>query len=469
MKYLYTLILAIGLINFSRAQTEKQYGEKFTFDVKNEQDPHFVLADNYNTYLLTVLNVDGIGAGHEMIVRKFDQKNTLVDTYQFDFPKIAPTGTFYSYLGYAESTNGKVAVFAEGHHGKTGEADIYKFEFDKATAKFTSTVLATSPIVSLNKSGDFYTERSLNGRFVALNYHKYRDKGGPDKNLLIVIEAATLNVAWQKEVSFADEFTSQNYTVTNSGKVVLVRDMKGSKKGITYLSVISGAGQEDKHFDNQVFPNLIKAVSIGSQEYLVAFNSDAKNFREDYFNNVMLYDLNAGKILNNTKIREFASVNKLTDVDIRDIELQNNEIHIFAEAKSKAPEPQRQTGAMMSLANFDVAYNWGPAFLFVMSFDGQLKVTKKISTDHNTKADLYHSFGVINMRGTYYINAGDAFGVSSLTNTFDPGPTLISLNNFTGAKYINQLITYFPDRGSLLLGCTYGNSQMALVSVTGVK
>jgi hypothetical protein len=473
MKYLYSLILAVGFNFLSSAQAQKQYGEKFTFDVKNEQDPHFVLTDNYNTYLLTVIDVDGIGAGHQMIVRKFDQKNTLVETFQYDFPKIAPLGTFYHYLGYAESANGKVAVFAEAHSGKVGQCDIYKFEFDKATAKFTSTVLATNPILSLSKSGDFYTEQSQNGKYVAVNYHKYREKGTLDKNLLIVIDAGTLNVAWQKEVSFDDEFTSQNYAVTNSGKVVLVRDMKGSKKGITYLTIISAAGQEDKHFDAQVFPNAIKALSIGTEEYLVAFNSDSKNFREDYYNNLMLYDLKLGKILNNTKIRDFASIKQLKDLDIRNVMLQNNEIYIFAEAKVMVPEPQRQPGSFASMNNFETVYNWGPAYLFVLSFDGQLKMTKKIRTEGIAKADLFHSFGLINVRGTYYINTGN-YGVNVLTDTFERGESIV--NFYPGDPYgnetnqfINQLAVYFSDKGSLLFGRTFNKNEMSLVSVTGVK
>ncbi|MFD0751654.1 hypothetical protein ACFQZS_16000 [Mucilaginibacter calamicampi] len=471
MKYLVTFILAACFANLSLAQMQNQYGEKFTFDVKNEKDAHFVLQDNYNTYLLTNLNVDGIGAGHQMIVRKFDQKNTLVETFTFDYPKIEPLGTLYDYLGYAESAaTGKVAVFAEAHSGNAAKSIIYKFEFNKATSKFTSTVLAENSIASLMKAGNAYAERSLNGKYIAVNYHNYRDKAAPDKNLLIVIDANTLNVAWQKELTFNDEFTSQNYTVTNSGKVVMMRDMKGSKKGITYLSIISADKQEDQHFEAQVFLNSMKAISIGADEYLVAFNSDNKNFREDYYNNLMLYDLKSGKILNNTKTRDFASVKQLTDVDIRDIVLQNNEIHVFADAK--APAPQTGNG-FSNMSSFDVAYNWGPGYLYVLSFDGQLKATKKLYTDGKAAGESYHSFGVLNIKGNYYINAGGN-GVYQLTKTFDRGESVIYFYpgdpyGNTSNRFINQLVAYFPDKGSLLFGRTINNNEMSLVSVTGVK
>jgi len=345
MKYICAIILLFNFLSFSSAQeAKKEYGEKFEFDSENEKDPHFVLLDNYNSYLLSVIDVYGMMAGHQMIIRKFDQKNTLVETFKYDFPIIGEKNMFnsslFNYLGYAEGQNGKVAVFTEVYSNKTKTYQIHKLEFDKATAKFTSTVLAEGEIPSAMKSGSVYSEKSENGSYLAINYHKYRAKGTPDKNQLMVIDTKTLSVAWQKEVSFDNEFNSHNFTVTNSGKVVLVRDMSGSKKGITYLTVISANGQEDKNFESQIFLGELKSVSIGSQEYLVALNGSAMDFKDESYRNLLLYDLQSGKILNNNKITAFSlsSVKNITDVSIRSIMLQNNEMHIFAEARTELKE-----------------------------------------------------------------------------------------------------------------------------------
>ncbi|NOW94741.1 hypothetical protein [Mucilaginibacter sp. SG564] len=474
MKYIYTIVLLLNFLSFSWAQEgKKEYGAKFEFDSENEKDPHFVLVDNYNTYLLTVLDVYGVMAGHQVIVRKFDQKNTLVETYKYDFPIIGEKNMFnnslFNYLGYAEGQNGKVAVFTEVYSNKTKTYQIHKVEFDKATAKFTSTVLAEGEIPSAMKSGSLFSEKSDNGNYLAINYHKYRAKGTPDKNQLIVIDTKTLSIAWQKEVSFDNEFTSDKFTVTNSGKVVLVRDMNGSKKGITYLTVISASGQEDKNFDSQIFLNELKSVSIGSQEYLIAFNSSAIDFKDEYYKNLLLYDLQSGKILSNNKIPEFSPGKGIIDVDIRNVMLQNNEMHIFAEGKTELKE-KMTTG--LEMMNAKPKYNFGPAYLFVTSFDGQLKATKKLSTQHFCSADLHHSFGLANVKGTYYVNAGEYYGIYVLGDNLQKEETKISFNvprwrSEEPNQFVNQLFTYFPDKNSFLLAKVISKGEMALVDISG--
>ena len=474
MKYIYTILLLLNFLSFSSAQEgKKEYGEKFEFDSENEKDPHFVLLDNYNNYLLTVLDVYGVMAGHQVIVRKFDQKNTLVETFKYDFPIIGEKNMFnnslFNYLGYAEGQNGKLAVFTEVYSNKTKTYQIYKLEFDKATAKFTSTVLAEGEIPSAMKSGSLYSEKSENGNYLAINYHKYRAKGTPDKNLLMVIDTKTLSVAWQKEVSFDNEFTSKKIAVTNSGKVVLVRDMNGSKKGITYLTVISASGQEDKNFESQIFLNELKSVSIGSQEYLIAFNSSAIDFKDEYYKNLLLYDLQSGKILSNNKIPEFSSVNGITEVDIRNVMLQNNEMHIFAEARTEVKEKMTTGFEMM---NAKPKYNFGPAYLFVLSFEGQLKATKKLPTQLFCSADLHHSFGLANIKGTYYVNAGEYYGVYVLGDNLEKGETKIGFNvprrqTESPNQFVNQLFTYFPDKNSFLMARIMIKGEMTLVNISG--
>lgn len=470
MRYLYAIILIFFFLTNSYAQEENLYGEKFEFETSNEKDPSFVLLDNYNHYLLTNINVDGVMAGHQIIIRKFDQKNNLVGNFKADFPTM-DANSLYKYLGFAESQNGKLATFVEVHSGRTNKSEIYKIEFDKVTSKFTTTLLATNPIISLMKSGSISLEKSENGRFIAINFKKYRDKGLAEKNQIIVINSSTLEVVWQKELSFEDEFTSQNFTVTNSGKVILVRDMKGSKKGITYLVSISEKSQENKTFESPIFFNEMKSISIGPEEYLVAFNSTSKNFVEDFYNSLMLYDLKSGKILNNTKIPSFASVKGLREVVIRNVTLQNNEINILVEAKANVLMGSTTGYGARPISTSLDKMIIGPSFMFTITFEGQLKAVKDLRVNPVAETELFPSFGFVNVRGAYYITKGNPGNIYSLNdlNGRDMGIYELRMKGIDpygkgSGKYLNQLVTYFPDKNSILQARIVNSNEMSLIS-----
>ena len=467
MKFIYTIIIALFFTGTVCAQDKKQIGEKFQFDVKYESDPQFVLTDNYNAYLLSVVEVDGLANGHHVIIRKFDQKSTMVNSYKCAFPKIDES-TLCSYLGFTTSNTGKVAVFIEGHSGKAAKSELYKLEFDKTTEKFTTTVLATHSIISLFKSGNASLQKSHNGRYVGIIYTEYREKEQPEKNTIIMLDAATLSVAWQKQVAFENEFTSQNFVVTNSGKMVIARDMKGSKKGITYLAVVTAGEQEEKNFETQVFLNEMMSVSIGSEDYLIALNSDSKNFRSDYYNNLMLYDLKQGKVLNNNKIKEFATLKDLFSVSIRNITIQNNQIDIFTEALTEV-KTKPTSNNYMSTARLQKKYNFGPAYIFSMALDGQLKTPQKLTTETYNEAYLHHSFGFWNVKGTYYINTGAYMGVYTLNpvNLSFGSKAEDYLSSSLQGRYINQLFAYFPDSKTMLVAAYLNDNQMSLIRVLG--
>ncbi|MFW0715769.1 hypothetical protein [Pedobacter sp. N23S346] len=470
MRYLYAIILIFFFLTNSYAQEENLHGEKFEFETSNEKDPSFVLLDNYNHYLLTNINVDGVMAGHQIIIRKFDQKNNLVGNFKADFPTM-DANSLYEYLGFAESQNGKLATFVEVHSGRANKSEIYKIEFDKVTSKFTTILLATNPIISLMKSGSISLEKSENGRFIAINFQKYRNKGLAEKNQIIVINSSTLEVVWQKELSFEDEYTSQNFTVTNSGKVILVRDMKGSKKGITYLVSISDSSQENKTFESPVFLNEMKSISIGPEEYLVAFNSASKNFIEDFYNSLMLYDLKSGKILNNTKITSFASVKGLRKVTIRNVVLQNNEINILAEAKANVMMGSTTGYGAAPISTSLDKMIVGPSFMFKINFEGELKEARDLRVNSIAETEIFPSFGFINAKGAYYIAKGKSGDIYSLNNLNEIDKDIYKARtkgvdpygNGSG-KYLNQLITYFPDKNTILQGRIVNNNEMSLLS-----
>src|SRR5258705_9068256 len=133
MKQKLLLLFGLAINGIAFGQVKYEWGEKFAYSLTEETNAQLVLADNYNIYLLTLTNVDGMMSSHKVTIRKFDQKNQLVGTFTQDFKK-PDIGTLYNYLGCKEINDHQVAVFAESYSGKEKKKDIYKYVFDKSDA-----------------------------------------------------------------------------------------------------------------------------------------------------------------------------------------------------------------------------------------------------------------------------------------------------------------------------------------------
>ena len=70
--------IALLVVSSLIAQRKVDWGTRFDVDTKNEQDLQLVMKDNYNYYLASVVNHDGMLAQNQVIIRKFDQKNQIV-------------------------------------------------------------------------------------------------------------------------------------------------------------------------------------------------------------------------------------------------------------------------------------------------------------------------------------------------------------------------------------------------------
>jgi len=474
MKFKFYFILALCTVNFAIAQTKEQAGPSFDFDYKNELDPQFVLIDNYNHYLLSVFNQDGMLNNRRMVLRKFDQKNQLVDTYSYNFPKY-DTSTLYDYLGSTETNTGKVIVYTKSYSNKAKKSEIVAHVFDKATATFTTTVIDSNPILSAMKSGDVYLQKSDNGNYIGIIYTRYRAKNEPEKTLVLVIDNNSQNVAWKKEAEFTNDHLTKSFVVTNSGKVVLLRDNASFKKAnnYNYMVLVSADVQEDKAIETPVFLQKMKAVSIGPQDYILAFNANSRGMRQANFTDLLFYDLKQGKTLQNIEIPEFSKVKDLANVLIRDISLQNNEINIFTEAKVEVvTKPQPGMTSMM----MDKVYTYGPSYLYTLSFEGALKSTKKLTT-LPTKADVSNSYGLLTVKGTYYISTG--YQPSQYSTIYNTLYTLNAANgyepvkkasiNLSDNRFAYQFLHYFADSSTLLTARIEGENKMALVTFTDIK
>ena len=77
MKLKLFISTALLVVTSMIGQSKVEWGTKFDVDTKSELDMQLVMKDNYNYYMASVVNRDGMLAQNQVIIRKFDQKNQL--------------------------------------------------------------------------------------------------------------------------------------------------------------------------------------------------------------------------------------------------------------------------------------------------------------------------------------------------------------------------------------------------------
>jgi hypothetical protein len=444
-------------------------GAKFDFDQKSELEPQFVLGDNYNLFLLSIQNKDGMQSMHKIIIRKFDQKNQLVNTFTKDFA--IDMFTLHNYRGGFQLNANQVVVFIESYSNKRKVSELLQYTFDKTTNAFETKTIASYPIVSLSKSGTFSVSKSQNGRFFGIAYQKTDSKKEPEESDIFMMDGA-LNQVWKKTVTFTDEYYTWDKIATNNGTILFVRDPR-SYKDTPYLTVISQDKQENKTFEEDTRIQKPFAFSIGTQDYLMCFNYKRKGVRGGDFGNIMMYDLTQGKVLKNNTIDDFNRTAKIKDVFFRNVYMENNEIRVFVEGSYQSGTKPSTTFPNSTFQ--DPKYNFGPANLLVFSFEGDLNQNIKLENNPDSEPDLFQSYGVLNIKGNYIVHTGLSvkgnnyyYGFYKLdpNNKFEK--TSISSdyteNSRYGYKNVNQLIYYFNDTNNFLVTRLYNDGQMSLVT-----
>lgn len=472
MKFKTAITLMLGCISLGFAQLKGEKGMPFKPDA-DELEPEVVLADNYNHYLYTYMNKDGMMNSHQSIMRKFDQKNQLVDTYAYQWPKI-DQGTLFNYLGVVEERNGKVATVTYTYSGRAKKSEIVKHEFDKAAAKFTSIPLLQLDIENSFRSGEARFAQSTNGNYIAVVFTKYRAKNAPEESKVMVYDANFILV-WQKDIAQENEHTTKSITVTDNGTVVLLRDFASFKKdkNYNYLVQITAKGTEDKLIEGKIFLQQPVGISIGPKDYILAFNSNTRGTDGYNFDHLMLYDLENARILGNGDVKDFSSIKGVKNVSIQNVFVQSDAIEIFTEAKQVVVK-----GISTPQNRFpEDKLGYGPGVLYTMGFDGTLKISKELSKPIQDDTNLYHSYGLLNIKGNYYINTT----LVQLLNLLDPakGYALTPVNNTVAyeewlynnhlRKNVRQAMHYFPDSNKLLFLMQTDDQQLVFVNVTGAK
>ena len=474
MKINICLLLALFTFQIGVSQIKYEWGEGYDYNTKTETQPEIVLADNYNFYLLTVPTSAGMAGKGQMTLRKFDQKNVLVETYKQDFPSF-DASTLNNYLGFLENGNGKVIIFTQSYSNKAKKSAIYQHTFDKASAAFTSVELTSAPILSAMKSGTVSLKKSQNGRFMAIVYEMYRAKDEAEKSLVMVFDTTTQNVVWQKEFAFSDNYYTKHYTVTESGKIVFLRLAKGFKRH-NYL--VSGTKDADQviELDGEIMLEEPTAIAINAQDYVLAINTNAKGIRGGDFSNLLLFDLQAGKTIQNSKV-DFNTVKNIKDVKILNATVQGNEIRFFTEAKVQMDiKPATTAGGGFGSTPFaSDMLRFGPSAYYVLGLDGTILSVKKLNVDVNSPAELYHSFGLANIKGNYYVNTGRFSGFYPLDGG-NGNSQSINLHYYPresyrddNVRFVNQLVQYFPDSNRMIFGRITDENKISFVSVFGLQ
>jgi hypothetical protein len=474
------LVLLIAFVSTTViGQVKKEWGAKFDYDQKNEQDPKIVMLDNYNHYMLTVINVDGMMVQNQIILRKFDQKNNLVNTFVQEFPN-KDMFTLHNYMGSFEIGNDKVVVFTDTYSNKTKKKEIHKVVFDKKTETFTTTLVVGYTFESISKSGTANIIGSQNGAFIALTYQKFANKKIAEETECTVLDGKTLEIVWKKTVTMPIELYTDNVVVTNSGKLVFVKRVV-DKSAKHSLSIVDANATEDKDFGLNIKINKPIAFSIGTQDYLVAFTSSATQ-RVNIYDSILLYDLQSGTILKNNPIKDFAAIKDLQEIKYDYLNVQNNEIHLFVECKYQTgtrPDPKFPDNPGFNIP----VYSNGVATLFVMDTEGNLKKTVNLNV-YPTNDNLVRCVGIMNYQGNYYVNAGNTNDTSGKyrkgfyklePNTFSPNylnyeytiPYNEESIDFRFGTSINQFCHYFPDNKRMLMAASYSDGKVAFLSFFG--
>ncbi len=492
------IVVLVLILSKSFSQGKQEWGPKFEYNVKVEEDAKVILADNYNHYLFSVVNKHGMMAQHAIIIRKFDQKNKLINTFKQDFPN-KDTYTLYNYLGSYELGKDKFVVFTDSYSNKTKKKEIHRIIFDKTNDTFTTTLITGYTFESISKSGTANVIASQNGRFYAVVYSKFSNKKIAEVNECTVLDGATFDVAWQKTVTFPMEFYSGDITLTNSGKLVFVKRVV-SKSEKHSLLVVDATSETDKDLGAEIKIAKPIAISIGTQDYLIALNFKA-SFREWAYSNIMLYDLQLGKIINNEALNIFNGIKEIEDIRYNYINVKDYQIDFFVECKYKTGTKPSANSSFANDPRFnDPVYAFGLGTFIALNNEGKIiNNSKVVDSGIPFSNELVNDFGVLNYKGDYYINtfvfreenrrkveyavfnqlAAPTFKIQTTKiqfpyyNTSGGGDDDDEIddtrgNAYSGGSIIHQFVNYFPDSKRLLFAKYFGDGKVAFVSYIGV-
>ena len=333
------------------------------------------------------------------------------------------------------------------------------------------------------------TWKNRDSNFFVIKFRINNSKIIAEVDECTVIDGKTFDVVWKKTITFPIEYYSGDITITNSGKLVFIKRVV-EKSAKHSLYVVDATSETDKDLGAEIKISRPLAISIGTQDYLIAFNFKA-SYREWAYSNIMLYDLQGGKILNNNTIEAFPGIKDIQDVKFNMVNMHDNQIDLFTECKYQTATKPSNLDCFKNDPKFnDPVFSFGAGMLIVMNTEGKVTKSMKLLDKVPYSNDLISNFGLLNIKGNYYLNTSAWGGARnneeypvmyqlnplSFSNVIQniqlPTPSNLYNNedgDNGGGIYIHQFFNYFQDSKRLLLAKFYSDGKVQFVSYFGIS
>ncbi|KQS89183.1 hypothetical protein [Chryseobacterium sp. Leaf394] len=461
------LTLCFAINAFS--QSKYNHGNKFDFDKTIEKDVEMVAGDANSFYMSSITNENTFESKSQIFVRKFDNTNNLKQTFTYNIPQMEKFA-YINYLGSFDAGN-NIVFITETYAGKLKKKNIYKIIFDKTAGTFREDLMATFPIESVMKSGTSYFEKSENGRYGAVVFYEHSPRKEPVKININVFETSNLKTVWEKQITGEAGSSDSDFFVSNSGNVGLIRNAKQNAS----LLYVTAQGQEEKFFTEKMKIVSETAVSIGSKDYLIAFNNTPKSFKVNAsdFENLMLYDIAEGKIISNEVASQYNDGSKIVDINIPYSTVSGDNIYLFTESRLNAGTKKVKSpmGTMMIDETYYLAGD--PRMVIINSTTGKIDNVVALNGKGRKNAELdLHALGIVNVKGNYFMKKGENYDLSAVNLD---SKSVVELKNMppyketqaaqfqgSGDAY-SQALLYRPDVKGIYYPRTYDGSKSAAI------
>jgi len=428
MKPLYFFVTLLVFSNSIWSQNVKT-SAPFDWNSEHEGVPTWMLKDNYNHYLASLVNVSGMLSRSEFIIRKFDHENQLVNTFTHSF-KSKDLTMYHNAWGPFEWGNDEVVVFTELYLRKGTSSSFSMIVFNKNTSSFTTQELNTYSFESISKKGNFDSAVSQNGRYLALIFKLNESKKEPNEFEYSIYDLKEKKLIKKENHTFNDEFFNQEWLVSNRGELYILRAPR-SYKLENHVVLVSDGGITKFEFESPIKLHRPEILSIGDQDYLLGFNYPQKGIRRGDFGNLLFYDLKASKTLNNSSINNFNAIKDINAVEFQNFFITSDGIEFFAEAKVKSgvkPSPNSMN------PNFgDPIYKRSNSTYFKLDLTGQ--IVKQVELGIGMSPTIHsESVGILNYQGKWYFQSGRQ---NSFFN-WDPNKDVKTRTTIVGFNSMNE-------------------------------
>jgi len=469
MKFKIFTIFALGIAVSAFSQAKYNHGNKFDFDKTIEKDVKMIAGDASSFYMSSITNENTFDSKSQILVRKFDNTNNLKQTFSYNIPQMEKYA-YINYLGSFDAGN-NIVFMTETYAGKLKKKNIYKIIFDKTSGTFKEDLMATFPIESVMKSGTSYFEKSENGRYGAVVFYEHPPRKEPVKINISVFETANLKTVWEKQITGEAGSSDTHFFVANSGNVGLLRSAQQNGS----LLYVTPTGQEEKFFTEKMKIVSEHTVSIGSKEYLLAFNSTPKTIKMNAanFENLMVYDIAEGKIISNEVVSQYNDGSKIVEIYTPYSTVSSDNIYLFTESRINAGTRQVKSpmGTMMINETYYVTAD--PRMVIINATTGKIDNVVALNGKGRKNAELdLHALGIINVKGNYIMKKGENYDLTAVNLD---SKSVVELKNMppyketqaaqfqgSGDAY-SQALLYRPDVKGIYYPRTYDGSRSAAI------